>query len=279
MEIMWPFPASSFRILRICEISGRNRFSRHLFLVIAPGSKFRKLTWFLTFICRGNFPRYFNHQPAKVCISQPSLRRRVLNCFLPSRQVSLWVLWVSIFDAIGWFMDEALVETVEVRFISMGSDFASMLSSSFCSCILFAIVSGQLVKRRFWAQQRELKWLMLKRCATHLVWNYLCQYVYELMFGVDVPDLNLAIQTNPIKQPVQSNSCLIVGLLLFIIILITASLSSKTYNIAPNREDLTLDETWSVFHVECGVARQVSLRLLTFGFVDLVWWRMNYFNC
>ena len=46
-------------------------------------------------------------------------------------------------------MDEELVETVEVRFISMGSDFATMLSSSFCSCILFAIVSGQLVKLRF----------------------------------------------------------------------------------------------------------------------------------
>ena len=33
-----------------------------------------------------------------------------------------------------------------------------------------------------------------------------------------------------------------------------------------------------VFHVECGVSRQVSLWLLTFGFVDLVWWSMKYFN-
>ena len=31
------------------------------------------------------------------------------------------------------------------------------------------------------------------------------QYDCELMFGVDVPDLNLWIQINLIKQPIQSN--------------------------------------------------------------------------
>ena len=30
--------------------------------------------------------------------------------------------------------------------------------------------------------------------------------VCELMFGVDVPNLNLGMQKNPIKQPIQSNS-------------------------------------------------------------------------
>ena len=113
---------------------------------------------------------------------------------------------------------------------------------------------GQLVQLKFWVQQRELKWLMLNKwwrwfhssCVTFSF----CQYVCKLMFGVDIPYLNLGIQTDPIKQPIQSNSvvldtCLIVGLLNLIIISITASLSSKTYNIAPNREDLTLDETWS----------------------------------
>ena len=32
------------------------------------------------------------------------------------------------------------------------------------------------------------------------------QFAGELMFGVDVPDLNLGIQMNPIKQPIRSNS-------------------------------------------------------------------------
>ena len=62
-----------------------------------------------------------------------STLRRVLNFFLPSRQVSLWMLWVSpaLLDAIGWFTDEELVETVDVRFIAVGFDFATILSSFF----------------------------------------------------------------------------------------------------------------------------------------------------
>ena len=33
-----------------------------------------------------------------------------------------------------------------------------------------------------------------------------CQYVCKLMFGVDIPNLNLRIQVNPVKQPIKSNS-------------------------------------------------------------------------
>ena len=33
-----------------------------------------------------------------------------------------------------------------------------------------------------------------------------CQHVCELVFGVDVLDLNLRIQINSVKQPVKSNS-------------------------------------------------------------------------
>ena len=33
-----------------------------------------------------------------------------------------------------------------------------------------------------------------------------CQYVCELMFGVDVPELNLRSQVNPVKHPIKSNS-------------------------------------------------------------------------
>ena len=39
----------------------------------------------------------------------------------------------------------------------------TILSSPFCSCILFAIVLEQLVKLEFVAQQVELKWLMLNK--------------------------------------------------------------------------------------------------------------------
>ena len=74
------------------------------------------------------------------------------------------------------------------------------------------------------------------------------QNVCELMFGIDVTNLNLGIQINPVKQPIQSNTvvrdtCLIVGLRPFIVILITASLSSKTYNMALGPECIPFDGT------------------------------------
>ena len=61
------------------------------------------------------------------------------------------------------------------------------------------------------------------------------QYVCELFFGVNVLNLDLGVQIHSIKQPIKSNS---VGsgnmshsrTLTFMIILITASLSSNTYN-------------------------------------------------
>ena len=56
----------------------------------------------------------------------------------------------------------------------------------------------------------------------------------SLFFGVDVFNLNFGMQINSITQPVKCNSvvletCLLVGLLPLMIILITASLSSNTY--------------------------------------------------
>ena len=107
MKIMWPFSTSSFGIPRIFWSSGCNRFHRHFFLVTAPRSRILKFPWFLTFICRGRFLRYFNHQPAKVCIFQPSLRiRRCVRLWISScpRVRFPWRCFENIprlFDAIG----------------------------------------------------------------------------------------------------------------------------------------------------------------------------------
>ena len=65
-----------------------------------------------------------------------------------------------------------------------------------------------------------------------------CQYVCDLVFDVNVHDLNLRVKVDSVKQPIKSNSecswhtCLIVELLPLIIILITAQMSSNKYNIA-----------------------------------------------
>ena len=77
------------------------------------------------------------------------------------------------------------------------------------------------------------------------------QDVCELVFGVDVFDLDFGVQINSIEQPIKSNSvssgdvshC---RLLPFIIILITASLSSNTYNKASWRADWTFEGTESM---------------------------------
>ena len=64
-------------------------------------------------------------------------------------------------DATGHVADGELVGTCEDKFIAVDFDFATILSSPSCSCILFAIVLEQLIKLVFLAQQVQLKWLML----------------------------------------------------------------------------------------------------------------------
>ena len=78
-------------------------------------------------------------------------------------------------------------------------------------------------------------WTNEEDCSTHHMWNYL----WSLCLRVDV--WCRGIQINPIKQPIQSNS---VGSW-HVSHLNHGFIVSETNNIAPNREDLTLDETWS----------------------------------
>ena len=62
------------------------------------------------------------------------------------------------------------------------------------------------------------------------------QDVCELVFGVNVFDLDFGVQINSIEQPIKSNSVSsggrvsLLDSLPLMIILITASLSSNTYN-------------------------------------------------
>ena len=57
------------------------------------------------------------------------------------------------------------------------------------------------------------------------------QHVCELVFGVNIFDLDFGVQIDPVNQSSATlwvrDTCLIVGLLPLMIILITASLSSK----------------------------------------------------
>ena len=75
----------------------------------------------------------------------------------------------------------------------------------------------------------------------------LCQYVCELVLGVNVFDLDLGskliLSNNHSRATLWVlETCLIVGLLPFMIILITASLSSNMFNKTSLREEFTLEE-------------------------------------
>ena len=143
-------------------------------------------------------------------------------------------------------------ETVEDRFMTIGLDFATILSSSFCSCILFAIVLRQLIKLNFSAQQVELKWLMLNKW-TRLFHssrvkfpsvNMSASWCLVSMHRIWILESRLILSKNQSRATLWVfDACLIVGLLPLMIILITASLSSKMYKIAPFREEFAFEET------------------------------------
>ena len=89
----------------------------------------------------------------------------------------------GLFDAIGLFTVEELVETGTVRFIVVGFDFVTILFSPSCSCILFAIV---LKQRAEMADVKQIKMIVpLIACEIRF-----CHHVCKLVFDVDILDLN-----------------------------------------------------------------------------------------
>ena len=114
----------------------------------------------------------------------------------------------------------------ETKFI-IGFDFAVTLSSPASSCVLFDITSRQLVELKCLKKKQTQKMIPFITCEISL-----CQYVCELVFGVNVFDLDLGskliLSNNQSRATLWVlETCVNVGLLPFMIILITASLSSK----------------------------------------------------
>ena len=114
----------------------------------------------------------------------------------------------GLLHAIGLFTAEELAATELVRFIAVCLDFATILFSSDCSFAILSVM--QLIKLKFLAQQRELKWLMLnkQRRLFHSS-RVKCPFVKnvcELVFVVNVPCLNLGVQIDSVRQPIKSNS-------------------------------------------------------------------------
>ena len=165
-------------------------------------------------------------------------------------------------DVIRFFADEELAGTNEDKFIAVGLDVATLLSSPFCSCTVFAIFLEQVIKLEFLVQQVELKWLILNR------WRRLFPLITcEIPFGQNVFDLTICVNVSNLNlgsRLILSNNqssatlwvldtCLIGWLLPLIIICITASLSSNTYNMA---EIVNVSQIGITFH---GISAHHSL--------------------
>ena len=124
------------------------------------------------------------------------------------RLEALSIPWLL--DAIGLFTDEELAATELVRFIAVGLDFATILFSSDCSCILFTILSVQLIKLKFFGAAERAEMTDIEQ-TKKIIPFVMCEITFgqdvcELMFGINVTILNFGNEINPVKQPIKRNS-------------------------------------------------------------------------
>ena len=83
----------------------------------------------------------------------------------------------------------------------IGLDFAVTLSSPAPSCVLFDITSEQFGRTEVANVEQTQKIVPFVTFEISF-----CQQVSNLVFGVDILDLNLGIQMDSVKQPIKSNS-------------------------------------------------------------------------
>ena len=129
----------------------------------------------------------------------------------------------------------------ETKFI-IGFDFAVTLSSTESSCVLSGITSEQSVELKWLTLNKHKRWFHSSRVKFPLVkmsasWFLVSMYLIWILGSKLIRSNNQSRATLWVLE-----TCLIVGLLPLIIILINASLSSKIFNKASWREDWTFEE-------------------------------------
>ena len=266
-KIVWPFYSFSFWTSQVVWFTGcigfllscfiSNRSPRHFFFVNAPSFRFGKvhIPWLL--FCCDKFLRCRVHPPRYASCSRAweldaAWDFEFLLILLSDFPVAM--SFSGLLDAIGLFADDEHLGTCEDKFIAVDYDFATILSFSFCSCILFAIVLAQLINLDFLAQQMELTWLLVNkwrrlfhssRVKLPLV-KMSANWCLVSMYRIWITESRLILSNNHSKATLWVlDTCLIVGFRPFIIS-ITASLSSKANNIALQPECVLFDGTWSI---------------------------------
>ena len=157
--------------------------------------------------------------------------RQLFSPFYHTSQLSRWeacLVFPGLSDAADDRADGGL-SMLRVIKLTIVLDFAVTLSSPDSFCVLFDITSEHSAELKWLMWNKHKRWFHSSRVKFHLV-NMSASW----FFGINVFNWNFGVQIDSINQSRTTlwvlETCLIVGLLPFIIILITASLSSNTYN-------------------------------------------------
>ena len=170
-------------------------------------------------------------RPVLWCCAVRLLRRNWLSC----------LVFTGLSDAAEASTFGSLTLQRETKFI-IGSDFAVTLSSPESFCVLFDITSEQSVKLKWLMLNKHKRWFHSSRVKFPLV-SMSASWFLVSMYLISILGSNLIRSNNQSRATLWVlETCLIVGLLPFMIIFITASLSSKIYNKASWREECTFEE-------------------------------------
>ena len=217
----------------------RNRFPCHIFFT--PSWRFGKvhISWFL--FCSDKFHRWLQpltRQGMHLAVAlENSTLCRILNISSTCFQVSL-KLWVSLdfSDAIGLFADEELVGTWEDKLIAVDFDFATLRFFPFLLLNpFFAIVLGQAYQAGILsaASRAEMADVETNQedCSSRVklpLVKLSTSWCLVSMYRIWILESRLILSNSQSKATLWVlDTCLIEGIRPLIIILITASFSSK----------------------------------------------------
>ena len=147
-------------------------------------------------------------------------------------------------DAVEASTVGSLTRHLDTEFV-IGFDFSVALSSPASSCVLFDIALTLLMELKWLMFNKHKRWFHSSRVKFPFVsmsasWFLVSMYLIWILGSKLILSNNQSSATLWVLE-----SCLIVGPLPFMIILITSSLSSKIYNVASLREEFEFEETQS----------------------------------
>ena len=214
---MWNISSFGFWTSRVVWFTGCMGFLRSCFLKqpVSPSLLLHENSRFHSRkgpypLCCDRFPCCCVQQPAKVCILQSRLRTRASDFWIsshPAFRFPCSYKYPKSFGCNRTFCGWGTCRKMWRQVIAADFDFATLVSSPFCSCILFAIVSGRLVKLEFLAQQEELKTLMLDNWRrlfhSSRVKLPLVKMSARWCVVSNVSSLNFSIKIIPVTHPKQ----------------------------------------------------------------------------